>query len=447
MLVVKPPRPPGTPPTMIQTKTPPIKPSTSKSYRSYVLLALTGVYTFGFIDRQILVILQESIKQDLQLSDTQLGLLTGLAFALFYVTLGIPIARLADKGNRVNIVAISLAVWSAMTALSGMAQNYLQLFMARLGVGVGEAGCSPPAHSIISDYYPPKKRATALAIYSLGIYIGILLGFMIGGWLNQVWGWRVAFYALGVPGILFALVIRLTVKEPPRGYSEKGYTEGTTAAEPQASFWSVVKTLFAKRTFTYLAIGTGIHAFALYGVGNFVPPFLARIHGMEPATIGLALGLILGVGGMIGTYLGGVLADKLGRRDIRWYLWLCAIAELFYILPSAFAYFSPNLYVVLASFFLATLTSAIYMGPCLGVTHNLIDPGKRALASAILFLILNAIGVGLGPLGIGLLSDYFSQFFGSESLRYAFCLSLVTPLIAMVFFYLAAKHYPEEVRE
>lgn len=427
---------------MMPTQTPPEKKTVSSSYRSFVLLTLTGVYTFGFIDRQILVILQESIKQDLQLSDTQLGLLTGLAFALFYVTLGIPIARLADKGNRVNIVSISLGIWSAMTALSGLAFNYFQLFLARLGVGIGEAGCSPPAHSIISDYYPPKKRATALAIYSLGIYIGILLGYMIGGWLNQVYGWRVAFYALGVPGIIFAIIIRLTVKEPPRGYSDPN--AGQTAAAPHDSFWSVVRLLFSRRTFTYLAIGTGIHAFALYGVGNFIPPFLARTHGMEPATIGLALGLILGVGGMIGTFMGGVLADKLGKRDIRWYLWLCVIAEVFYIIPSAFAFFSPNLTVVLAGFFLATLASAIYMGPCLAVTHNLIDARKRALASAILFLILNAIGVGLGPLGIGLLSDYLSQFFGSDSLRYAFSISLLTPLLAMIFFYLAAKHYPWE---
>lgn len=192
----------------------------SNLYRNYVLAMLTMVYVFNFIDRQLLVILQESIKKELHLSDTQLGLLSGFTFAIFYVTMGIPIARFADKGNRRNIVAISLGLWSVMTAFSGMARNFIQLLLARIGVGVGEAGGSPPAHAMISDYFPPKKRATALSVYSTGIYIGILVGFLMGGYLNQHLGWRTAFFVLGIPGIFFSLLFYITVKEPRRGATD-----------------------------------------------------------------------------------------------------------------------------------------------------------------------------------------------------------------------------------
>ena len=214
-------------------------------YRRYVLFVLTGVYAFNFIDRQILVILSEPIKADLGLSDGQIGLLTGLAFAFFYVILGIPIARYADKANRKNIVAVALTVWSAMTALSGLAQNFMQLLLARVGVGVGEAGGSPPAHAIISDYYPPKKRATALSIYSMGVYIGVFLGFLVGGIIGKIYGWRIALFALGIPGILYAILVYYTVKEPPRGLTDQ------VKDMNQSSFIDVLKVLFSKKTFLF----------------------------------------------------------------------------------------------------------------------------------------------------------------------------------------------------
>src|SRR4249919_2692004 len=199
---------------------------TGRIYQNYVLGMLTLVYVFNFIDRQVLVILQESIKKELHLSDTQLGLLSGFTFAIFYVTLGIPIARLADKGNRRNVVTISLAIWSLMTAFSGLARNFIQLLLARIGVGVGEAGGSPPAHAMISDYFPPEKRSTALSIYSAGIYFGVLIGFVMGGYLNQHLGWRTAFYAVGIPGIIFALLFYITVKEPLRGATDINKSTG-----------------------------------------------------------------------------------------------------------------------------------------------------------------------------------------------------------------------------
>jgi len=411
--------------------------SFSKRYKAYVLLVLTGVYTFNFIDRQILVILQESIKGELGLSDTQLGLLTGLSFALFYVTLGIPIARFADRSNRKNIVSASLAIWSLMTAVSGFAQNFIQLLFARIGVGIGEAGGSPPAHSMISDYFPPEQRATALSIYSMGIYFGILLGYIGGGWLDQNFGWRVALMMLGLPGIVYALILLFTVKEPPRGLSDNTVGEEV----PDESFWDVLGVLLSKKTFVFLALACGIHTIGNYGVGNFFAPFLARVHGMPVGQIGLWMGLSAGFGGMAGTFLGGFLGDKLSKNDIRWYLWLPVVAEGLNFISHYGAVFSSNINVVIFSYFVSAFLTAIYLGPCLAVTHNLVDAHKRAVASAILFLVLNLIGLGGGPLLIGAASDYLSADFGVESLRYAFCLTFITGAVAMIFFYLAAKHY------
>lgn len=278
------------------------KPRYSQRYRAYVLLILTGVYTFNFIDRQILVIIQESIKKELLLSDAQLGMLTGLAFAIFYVTLGIPIARYADKNNRRDVVSLSLAVWSAMTALSGLVTNYVQLLLARIGVGVGEAGSAGPTHSMISDYFLPQHRATALAIYSTGVYIGILAGYSIGGWIDATYGWRIAFFALGIPGILYAIFVRVLVKEPPKGNTDQPIT---TASGQEVSFKDAVKILFSKKTFIFVGLATGFHTFGSYGVGNFFAPFLARVHAMPVGEIGTWLGICAGFGGVIGTFAGG----------------------------------------------------------------------------------------------------------------------------------------------
>ena len=275
-------------------------------YRWTVLVMLTLVYTFNFIDRQILVILQEPIKADLGLSDAQLGLLSGFSFALVYVTAGIPIAWLADRGNRRNIVAVSLGFWSFMTALSGLAQNYGQLLAARIGVGIGEAGGSPPSHSMVSDYFPAKQRGTALSFYSTGIYIGILIGFAAGGWIAETFGWRIAFFLVGVPGIFYALLLVWIVKEPKRGQWDPG---GVPA---KSTFKATLASLKERPTFWWISVGCAFTAFISYGNGNFMPSFLMRSHGMTLGEVGVALGLISGISGAVGTFMGGFLADKLG---------------------------------------------------------------------------------------------------------------------------------------
>jgi len=396
-------------------------------YRWTVLVILTLVYTFNFIDRQILVILQEPIKLELGLSDAQLGLLTGFSFALVYVTAGIPIAWLADRSNRRNIVAASLAFWSAMTALSGLVQNFGQLLAARLGVGIGEAGGSPPSHSMISDYFPPQNRGTALSFYSMGIYVGILFGYAAGGWIAENFGWRTAFFLVGIPGIAYALLVLWVVKEPRRGRWDEGGTP------PKSSFKQTWDCLRQRPTFWWISIGCAFSAFISYGNGNFMPSFLIRSHGMSLTEVGLALGLIAGISGAIGTFLGGFLADKLGVRDVRWYLWIPMLGGLGSLLPAYYTLLGDNKTLIIAAMVPSQILSTLYLGPCIATCHNLVSPGMRAMASAILFFVLNMIGLGLGPLTVGLLSDTFAAPFGEENLRYAMLTTLSISLTGVFF--------------
>ena len=407
----------------------------SASYRSYVLVMLTLVYVFNFIDRQLLVILQESIKKELHLSDTQLGLLSGFTFAIFYVTMGIPIARLADKGNRRNIVTISLGLWSIMTAFSGLARNFIQLLLARIGVGVGEAGGSPPAHAMISDYFPPQKRATALSVYSAGLYFGVLVGFLMGGYLNQNLGWRTAFFVLGIPGIIFSLLFYTTVKEPRRGATDLQHTD----AHQAHSFREVFKLLYSTQTFVTLALACGLHVFCIYGLVNWQPSFLSRLHGMKSSEIGLTLGLIFGFCGGIGTYAGGYLTDYFGKKDRRYYLLIPAYAILLSIFFAAGSIFVQNNFFSLSCLGVVTFLHSMYLGPAIAVSHSLVPAPMRALTSAILFLVLNLIGLGFGPLVVGLISDKLAPSLGIESLRWALSIILLVSLASSALFFRAAK--------
>lgn len=411
--------------------------------RFYTLFLLMIIYAFNFIDRQLLVIMQESIKADLQLSDSQLGLLSGFAFALFYVLAGIPIARWADKGIRRSIISLSLAVWSFMTVFSGFVNNFVQLLLARIGVGVGEAGCSPPAHSMISDIFPKQSRATAIAFYSMGINIGILFGFLLGGWLNETLGWRTAFFVVGAPGILLALIARVTMVEPNRGASE-GRTINESGNQP--SFANVMKLLCSRPSFILLSIGAGCAAFCGYAGASWSASFFIRLHDMGSAEVGRWLALVIGIVGAIGMFVCGVLSDYLAKKHVCWYLWLPAITMLISLPFFFITYTSEDPYNALLYYVVPVFFSNAYMGGCVALAHRMVGLRMRALSSAIFFFVLNIIGLGLGPFIIGFVSDLLAPTMGLESIRYAL-LYVVPPvmILSSIMFFIGARYVKNDL--
>lgn len=417
-------------------------PYESALYRYYVLAILVVVYAFNFIDRQLLVILQEPIKAELGLSDTQLGLLTGFAFALFYVVCGIPIARWADKGVRRNIIALALTVWSVMTAISGLAQNYTQLLLARVGVGVGEAGGSPPAHSMISDIFDRKHRATALSIYSVGIYIGILGGYLLGGWITEYFGWRLAFFVVGAPGVLLAILLRMTVREPQRGWSE-GRAQQATPAPP---LMEVARLLWSRNSFRHIAIAASLQAFIIYAIGNWLPSYFLRTHDIGIGHLGTWMALTTGFGGGLGSFFGGWIADRLGARDARWYLWAPAMLTALAIPVMVTILGTDSMVLGLVLVGPLNFLTAAYLGAVLAVSHNLVGLRMRALTSAILFFAINLIGMGLGPTSVGMLSDHLSRSGVEGPLGKAMLtVGVIAAVWACVHYVIAARSVREDI--
>jgi MFS family permease len=411
-------------------------------YRNFVLGMLTIVYVFNFIDRQVINILGQAIISDLGLSDAQFGALSGIAFAAIYSTMGIPIALWADIGVRRNIVAISLTVWSAMTALCGSAQGFWQLFLFRAGVGLGEAGASPSSHSMISDIFPANKRSTALSIYSLGVYGGSLIGLVAGGYLASMFSWRVAFVVVGLPGILLAVILRLVVHEPPRGMAE------ARADVPPSSFKTVMQVLRSRKSFRHISLACALHAFVTYGLASFMPVFLIRVHEMPIERIGLLFGVSVGFGGMLGTYAGGYFSDLFANRynDMRWHIRVPLISTLaaipFYWFILIFIDTGP---VAALAWIVPAVVGGMYLGPCISMTHGLVGLRMRAMASAVLFFILNLIGLGIGPWATGLLSDFLRPEFGNESIRYALVSMAFVNVWCAAHYYMASRTIREDL--
>jgi MFS family permease len=430
------------------------------SNRVWALGILFVVYIFNFIDRQIVNILSEDIKHELVLNDTQIGMMTGLTFAMVYCTMGIPVARLADATSRKGVTVLSLIVWSGFTALCGLATDirvggvvvvsgFVFLLVARMGVGLGEAGGSPPAHAMISDYYEKEKRGRALAIYSAGLYAGTLLGYYLGGILTDMLDWRQAFFVVGIPGVIFAFIVWTTVREPVRGIS------GIKPTGTSVTFFQSFRKLWSIRAFRYYAIATGAGTFITYGLGNSMPAFLQRTYGeVDPAVtgatiryigqwampelqaalnfcktemvngvsqlaadckvmsrteIGLFYGTVSGIGGMIGTIYGGYLADRFGAKDRRWFLWVPMWGKFVGAPLFVAAMLAPTPELSLLLYFPAITLAAMYLGPSLAITHHLVPAGMRAMSSAVLFFILNILGLGTGPTVVGIVSDLFSS--------------------------------------
>ncbi len=408
------------------------------AYQWYVVVLLTIVYVFNFIDRNILAILGQSIKEELLISDTAFGFLGGIAFAIFYTFMGIPIARLADRKSRKTILAVCLAIWSGMTALCGLAQNFTTLLIARIGVAIGEAGGSPPSHSIISDLFPVSKRATALGIYALGIPIGSAVGYLAGGWINEIFGWRMAFFVVGVPGLLLAIFVYLTIKEPPRGFSDSvdGKIADTEAAPPPVL--EVLKLLWSKRSFRYMSIGGALHAFVGNGVGLYIPMMFQRSHGLGTGEIGTWL-FVLGFFGMIGTFGAGYLCDRLGDKDRRWYMWVPGIMTLLHVPFATFTYLYHDPEIALMVYAVAYVLGHGYLAPTFAMTQSLVELRMRALAASILLFILNIIGLGLGPQITGILSDviHLTTDLGVDSLRWAMVVVLIFNVISAALYIMA----------
>ena len=408
------------------------------------LWILLIVYIFNFIDRQIVNILAEPIARDLDLSDTQIGLMTGLAFALFYTALGLPIARYADRGttHRPRLIAVALATWSLMTALCGLAQNYWQLLLARIGVGVGEAGCTPPAHSLISDMVPPEKRSSALAFYSLGIPIGSLLGMMIGGVLADWLGWREAFLAVGLPGVGLALVVWFLLREPRYG----GLLKPTKAGSPpEIPLAQAMRSVMGSRAFVLLLVAGSTAAFLSYGKTTWTTIFFQRTHGMTPGEVGFWFGVLNGLAGAAGTFLGGWLADKYGAINRRHVLTAPAVGMALAVPLAFMAYQAPTWQIALALLLIPTLCNSLYYGPVYSAAQGLVPIRSRAIAAATLLFFQNLIGLGLGPLFFGMLSDWLQPSFGAESVRYVLYGAAFLGLIPAFFFWRASLRLNEEL--
>lgn len=412
----------------------------SNAALGYTLSVLVVVYTLNFIDRQIFSILLPSIQAEFELSDLMGGLLHSTTFALFYATLGVPIAWLADRSNRRNLIAYAIALWSAMTALCGLAPNVWLLALARMGVGVGEAGCSPPAHSLIADYFPAERRATALSIYSLGIPFGIMFGLFFGGWLDEMFGWRKALLLVGVPGIAVALIVRFTLREPRRGQSDPN-----AALTPPPSLAVTARYLAERRAFVHLTIGTALAAFAGYSVVTWLPAFLVRSHAMASSDIGVALGLIVGIAGGAGIFLGGYLADRCGSRDVRWRLWLVPCAFVLSAPLYVATFLATDSNVALVCLTLPMLLTNAYQATSFAQTQNLAAIPMRSTAAAILFLIINLVGLGMGPPLTGWVSDLLATRYGADSLRYALAGLIGVYLWSGWHYYLAGRHLPGDL--
>jgi predicted MFS family arabinose efflux permease len=420
----------------------PIREGTQLSrYTAYVIALLTVVSVVSYVDRMALAALAPSIKTDLNLSDSQLGLLTGLAFSLFYAMCGIPIARWADRGVRRDILSIALVVWSAMTALSGSAQHFWHLFLARVGIGAGEAGCLPPAQSIICDYVPLKRRAGVFAIHNTGNYVGMMLGLILASWLGEILGWRWTFVALGLPGIALAIVLRLTLIEPKRGT----FDAGGAGQAVRVPFATVLTALKACRTYRFLLLFYVLNGFVQYGLIQWWPSFYIRTFELRMSSLGLLLGIAIGGSAAAGSLTGGWIASRVSARDPRLPLIIGAAITLLAIPTTLASLFAPSVYVSIGFVSLSAFFWSVSNGPVIATAASVVAPNMRATSSSLLIFAASVLGFGLGPLCVGLLSDFLFPSLGREALRYAL-LAPICFLPAMAYvIYAAARSAPSDL--
>lgn len=373
--------------------------------RHYLLCVMLGIYTVNYIDRSIISVLAQPIKVDLALSDAGIGLVTGAAFGLLYATMGLPFAWLAERTSRVRLISWALLVWSVMTAVCGLATGFWQLFLARLGVGVGEAACNPTAQSMIADVYPPERRATVLSIYSLGIPLGTLLGAFLAGWIAQSLGWRFAFILIGTPGVLIALLVRRTLREPVRGGSDVHHREDERAPK----IGTAMRTIWASRAIRQLVFAFTVAGTAFYALNAFIVAYVLRQFDLPLLQVSVVFGLVFGVSNFAGLMLGGLSSDWLGKRDKRFYGWVPAVAHLITAPLLVTALLQRDALAMTAYFIVPATLCLAYAGPGYAMVHNLVPPRIRATAVAFVLLVSTLVGTTVGPALTGFISDMVAQ--------------------------------------
>jgi predicted MFS family arabinose efflux permease len=405
--------------------------------RNYTLALLVAVGLAAWIDRNVLATVLESIKAELGFSDTQLGLLGGAAFGLFYAAVGLPVALLADRGNRRTLIAVALGLWSVTTALCGLATGFASLFLARVGVGVGEAGGTPPSHSLISDLFPPERRAFALGVFYLYVPLGFLLGYSSGGWLDEHVGWRLAFVLVGLPGVLLALVVRLTVREPRRGASEN-LVGGTVVP----SLRSTLRVFASRRSLRHLPLAGAVHGIGAFATAVWLPSYFVRVFGLGSAEAGMWIAIAYGAGGIVGVLCGGALADRLVARtgDPRWYVWGAAGVVAGTVPCSLLVYLAPSPAPAVAALVVTMTLWHMFLGPVTATMQALAGLRRRAVAAALYLFLVNLVSTGLGPLAVGAASDLLGPRLGSDAIRYALLVIVTsTSAWASLHFFWAAR--------
>lgn len=414
------------------------------AYHWYVAVVLMFAYTLSFIDRKLPFILVESIKRDLSLSDTQIGLLTGAMFALVYSTVAIPIAAFSDRNSRKNVIALAIFVWSGLTALGGFAQNFWQLAGSRIGVAVGEAACTPAAHSIIAGTFTTRYRARALGLYFVGSQIGIVLGLALGGWINQLANWRVAMFLLGIPGAILAIVVFFTIKEPlrPTQPASSPAPAATVGARNGASFGEAIGILLRQPTFVHLMIAALLASFTSGAVQAFTPAYLIRTFHLTSSQVGLSYGLTMGAAGATGALLGGYLGDRLRQRSPRSALRFVGLAMLVAAPCMVMAFLTGSYSIFLLLIFVTNVCHMSYAGPGFATIQSLVEPRMHAFASAVYLFALSGIGLSLGPLVVGALSDWQASLGSTNSLRWALLAVLAPSALSSIFYFLAARKLP-----
>jgi MFS family permease len=412
-----------------------VSPSPKTSVAAYYALGmLTLIYSLNFLDRTVITILIDPIKRDYHLSDKMMGFISGFGFVIMYSILAAPVARWADRGNRRSIITWGLVLWSGMTALAGIARNALQLTLSRFGVGVGEAAGTAPSASMISDLFPGETRSSAMSIYQLGPVFGGFLGAFIGGWVNQYYGWHDAFLVAGIPGLLVALLFRFTVKEPARGHSEP-----KKVSTAQQNLRETFRFMLRQRCYVLILIGFCFTTFTQFGFGTWAAPFLGRIHHLNTAQIGTYIGTVRAGAGLVGTLGGGYLSDWMGRKDVRWRIYISAICSILAFPGVLLFVFAKSLFVCIVGFTIVSMMSPVLVGPIVAASHSVVKVGMRAFSTSVVYLVSELIGLGLGPFLIGVFNDHYAYRFGVGVIRYSMSTAAITTLAGGLLFIAAAQ--------